>query len=465
MKIKTRFAPSPTGNLHIGSIRTALYSWLFARHNRGIFILRIEDTDEERYQKKFVKAIIDSLNWLKIDWDEGPYYQTKRFDRYNDIINNMLNKGTAYKCICSKERLDNLRKSQIINGQKPRYDGYCKTKYNLSNNIPHVVRFSNPQEGYVIFNDEIRGRIKFNNKELDDLIIRRSDGYPTYNFCVAIDDWDMGITHVIRGEDHINNTPKQINILRAVGANIPTYAHVSMIFGPDGKKLSKRHAAIGILQYRQQGYLPEAILNYLIRLGWSHKNKEIFTVSEMINLFTLNKVSKSPSIFNINKLKWINHHYINTLPAEQIAKYLSQYMNIDCDSKLIKIVEVFGKGYKTLQEISKSCNYCYENFFELNIDCANKYLNYSNYKLLESIRSKLLLTCNWNSENIHEIILNTSKELKVNMNIVCMTLRVAITGNDSSPSINKIIELIGLKITVSRIENALDFIKNIKILK
>ncbi|MBK4775492.1 glutamate--tRNA ligase [Candidatus Pantoea edessiphila] len=465
MNIKTRFAPSPTGYLHIGSIRTALYSWLFARHNKGTFTLRIEDTDTERSQTESVKTIIDSLNWLNIDWDEGPYYQTKRLNLYNDVIDSMLKIGSAYKCICSRERLESLRKLQIIKGEKPRYDGYCRTKFNLPHNIPHVIRFCNPQKGHVTFDDQIRGKITFDNEELDDLIIRRTDGYPTYNFCVAIDDWNMGITHVIRGEDHINNTPRQINILKAIGANIPNYAHVSMIFGPDGKKISKRHGALSILQYKHEGYLPEAILNYLLRLGWSHNDKEIFTISEMINLFTLNKASKSPSIFNINKLKWINHHYINVLPTKYIANHLSKHINVNSELQIEKIVEIFSKGCKTLQEMANSCRYCYEDIQEFNTDYAIKYLNFSNYKLLEYIRNKLLSICDWNAENINKIILNTSKELKVNINNVYMSLRVAITGCNCSPAINKIIELIGLNKTISRIEKALMFIKTSKLSK
>ncbi len=263
MKIKTRFAPSPTGYLHVGGARTALYSWLFTRHFGGEFVLRIEDTDLERSTQEAIDAIMDGMNWLNLDWDEGPYFQTKRFDRYNAVIDQMLENGTAYRCYCSKERLDELRETQMANGEKPRYDGRCRdSQCTHGADEPSVVRFRNPQEGSVIFNDKIRGPIEFSNQELDDLIIRRTDGSPTYNFCVVVDDWDMEITHVIRGEDHINNTPRQINILKALGAPVPEYAHVSMILGDDGKKLSKRHGAVGVMQYRDDGYLPEALLKY-----------------------------------------------------------------------------------------------------------------------------------------------------------------------------------------------------------
>nr|GME07298.1 glutamate--tRNA ligase [Ipomoea batatas] len=302
MKIKTRFAPSPTGFLHVGGARTALYSWLFARHHQGEFVLRIEDTDLERSTPEAIEAIMDGMNWLSLDWDEGPYYQTKRFDRYNAVIDEMQEAGTAYKCYCSKERLEALRETQMANGEKPRYDGRCRDSHeHHAADEPHVVRFRNPQEGSVIFDDQIRGPIEFSNQELDDLIIRRTDGSPTYNFCVVVDDWDMGITHVVRGEDHINNTPRQINILKAIGAQVPVYAHVSMILGDDGKKLSKRHGAVGVMQYRDDGYLPEALLNYLVRLGWSHGDQEIFSVKEMTALFSLDACIR---LFSRARMSW-----------------------------------------------------------------------------------------------------------------------------------------------------------------
>ncbi|WP_016606040.1 glutamate--tRNA ligase, partial [Yersinia pestis] len=356
MKIKTRFAPSPTGYLHVGGARTALYSWLFSRHLGGEFVLRIEDTDLGRSTQEAIDAIMDGMNWLNLDWDEGPYFQTKRFDRYNAVIDQMLDAGTAYRCYCSKERLEALREAQMANGEKPRYDGHCRdSQCTHGADEPSVVRFRNPQEGSVIFDDKIRGPIEFSNQELDDLIIRRTDGSPTYNFCVVIDDWDMEITHVIRGEDHINNTPRQINILKALGAPVPEYAHVSMILGDDGKKLSKRHGAVGVMQYRDDGYLPEALLNYLVRLGWSHGDQEIFSIEEMTQLFTLDAVSKSASAFNTEKLQWLNHHYINSLPPEQVAVHLSwhvEQLGIDTRNgpELVEIVKLLGERCKTLKE-------------------------------------------------------------------------------------------------------------------
>lgn len=376
MKIKTRFAPSPTGYLHVGGARTALYSWLFARNHGGEFVLRIEDTDLERSTPEAIEAIMDGMNWLSLEWDEGPYFQTKRFDRYNAVIDQMLEEGTAYKCYCSKERLEALREEQMAKGEKPRYDGRCRHSHeHHADDEPCVVRFANPQEGSVVFDDQIRGPIEFSNQELDDLIIRRTDGSPTYNFCVVVDDWDMEITHVIRGEDHINNTPRQINILKALKAPVPVYAHVSMINGDDGKKLSKRHGAVSVMQYRDDGYLPEALLNYLVRLGWSHGDQEIFTREEMIKYFTLNAVSKSASAFNTDKLLWLNHHYINALPPEYVATHLQWHIeqeNIDTRNgpQLAELVKLLGERCKTLKEMAQSCRYFYEDFAEFDADAA-----------------------------------------------------------------------------------------------
>lgn len=378
MKIKTRFAPSPTGYLHVGGARTALYSWLFARNHGGEFVLRIEDTDLERSTPEAIEAIMDGMNWLSLEWDEGPYYQTKRFDRYNAVIDQMLEEGTAYKCYCSKERLEALREEQMAKGEKPRYDGRCRHSHeHHADDEPCVVRFANPQEGSVVFDDQIRGPIEFSNQELDDLIIRRTDGSPTYNFCVVVDDWDMEITHVIRGEDHINNTPRQINILKALKAPVPVYAHVSMINGDDGKKLSKRHGAVSVMQYRDDGYLPEALLNYLVRLGWSHGDQEIFTREEMIKYFTLNAVSKSASAFNTDKLLWLNHHYINALPPEYVATHLQWHIeqeNIDTRNgpQLADLVKLLGERCKTLKEMAQSCRYFYEDFAEFDADAGDR---------------------------------------------------------------------------------------------
>ncbi|MGC0989849.1 glutamate--tRNA ligase [Pantoea agglomerans] len=464
MKIKTRFAPSPTGYLHVGGARTALYSWLFARHNQGEFVLRIEDTDLERSTPEAIEAIMDGMNWLSLDWNEGPYYQTKRFDRYNAVINVMLEAGTAYKCYCSKERLEALREEQMANNEKPRYDGRCRDSHeHHADDEPCVVRFRNPQEGSVIFDDQIRGPIEFSNQELDDLIIRRTDGSPTYNFCVVVDDWDMGITHVIRGEDHINNTPRQINILKAIGAQVPVYAHVSMILGDDGKKLSKRHGAVGVMQYRDDGYLPEALLNYLVRLGWSHGDQEIFSVAEMAELFTLDAVSKSASAFNTEKLQWLNHHYINTLPPEYVATHLQwhieeQKIDTRTGPELAKLVGLLGERCKTLKEMAASCRYFYEDFAEFDADAAKKHLRPVARQPLEVVRDKLAAIEEWTAENVHQAIQSTADELEVGMGKVGMPLRVAVTGAGQSPGLDVTVEAIGRSRSIARIEQALAFI-------
>lgn len=464
MKIKTRFAPSPTGYLHVGGARTALYSWLFARHNKGEFVLRIEDTDLERSTPEAIEAIMDGMNWLNLEWDEGPYFQTKRFDRYNAVIDEMLVAGTAYKCYCSKERLDALREEQMANGDKPRYDGRCRHDHSEhAADEPCVVRFANPQEGSVIFDDQIRGPIEFSNQELDDLIIRRTDGSPTYNFCVVVDDWDMEITHVVRGEDHINNTPRQINILKALNAPVPVYAHVSMINGDDGKKLSKRHGAVSVMQYRDDGYLPEALLNYLVRLGWAHGDQEIFSREEMIELFSLNSVSKSASAFNTDKLLWLNHHYINTMQPEYVATYLQWHIeqaNIDTriGPELADLVKLLGERCKTLKEIAESCRYFYEEFDEFDADAAKKHLRPVARQPLEVVRDKIAAITEWTAENVHHAIQATADELEVGMGKVGMPLRVAVTGAGHSPALDVTVHAIGKSRSVARINKALGFI-------
>lgn len=463
-KIKTRFAPSPTGYLHVGGARTALYSWLFSRHNKGEFVLRIEDTDLERSTQPAIDAIMDGMNWLNLNWDEGPYYQTKRFDRYNQVIDQMLAAGTAYRCYCSKERLEKLREDQMAKGEKPRYDGCCRHgNHNHTPDEPHVVRFLNPQEGAVIFDDKIRGPIEFSNQELDDLIIRRTDGSPTYNFCVVIDDWDMEITHVIRGEDHINNTPRQINILKALGAPVPEYAHVSMILGDDGKKLSKRYNAVSVMQYRDDGYLPEALLNYLVRLGWSHGDQEIFSIDEMIKDFTLEAISKSASAFNTDKLLWLNHHYINTLPAEQVAVHLDWHIkqqNIDTSNgpSLVELIKLLGERCKTLKEMAESCHYFYVDFDSFEETAAKKHLRPVARQPLEVVRDKLSAITDWTAENVHKAIQETAEELEVGMGKVGMPLRVAVTGAGQSPALDVTVHAIGKARSIARINKALDFI-------
>lgn len=461
MKVKTRFAPSPTGFLHVGGARTALYSWLFARHHQGEFVLRIEDTDLERSTQEAIDAIIEGMNWLGLSWDEGPYYQTKRFDRYNAVIDQMLADGRAYKCYCSRERLDALREEQMAKGEKPRYDGRCRDSHeHHAADEPCVIRFRNPQEGVVSFDDHVRGHIEFANNELDDLIIRRTDGAPTYNFCVVIDDWDMEITHVVRGEDHVNNTPRQINIYKALGAPVPEFAHVSMILGDDGTKLSKRHGAVGVMQYRDDGYLPEALLNYLVRLGWSHGDQEVFSMAEMISLFSLDAIGKSASAFNTDKLKWLNNHYIRTLEPSYVAKHLEWHMaeqKIDyaAGPALTEVVSLLAERCQTLVELAAQSRYFYEEYEAIDEAAAKKHLKAAAHEPLALIRDKLAALGEWEVEPLHHVIQATADELGLGMGKVGMPLRVAVTGLGQSPSIDAVMKLVGRERVLARLDKVI----------
>lgn len=470
MKVKTRFAPSPTGFLHVGGARTALYSWLYAKHGGGEFVLRIEDTDLERSTPEAIDAIMEGMEWLGLDWNEGPYYQTKRFDRYNDVIDQLLEENKAYKCYASKVLLDELRELQMNEGVKPRYDAnhprILEANTNVVPDAPHVIRFRNPKEGVVVFDDAIRGPIEIANSELDDLIIRRSDGSPTYNFCVVIDDWDMEITHVIRGEDHINNTPRQINIYLALGAPVPTFAHCSMILGDDGAKLSKRHGAVSVMQYRDDGYLPQALLNYLVRLGWSHGDQEIFSKQEMIDLFHLGSVSKSASAFNTDKLRWLNNHYIKTSDPTYVATYLQWHLDNKCidtsnGPAINDAIKLLGERCSTLVELAEQCRYFYQDFDEFDAAAAKKHLRPVAKEALELALLKISLITDkeWTTENLHAVIEDICRELELGMGKVGMPLRVALTGQSQSPSVDAVMMLIGKNRVLARIQMALDFIE------
>ncbi|MFT6986254.1 MAG: glutamyl-tRNA synthetase [Psychromonas sp.] len=463
MTVKTRFAPSPTGFLHVGGARTALYSWLYAKSQGGKFILRIEDTDIERSTQEAVDAILEGMTWMGLTWDEGPYYQTKRFDRYKEIIAKMLADGTAYKCYCSKERVNELREAQEKAGEAARYDGKCRDLAPLETDAPYVIRFKNPKEGSVKFDDHVRNHIEVSNSELDDLIIQRTDGTPTYNFCVVVDDWDMGITHVVRGEDHINNTPRQINILKALNAPLPEYAHVAMILGDDGAKLSKRHGAVSVMQFRDEGYLPEALKNYLVRLGWSHGDQEIFSEQEMIDLFSLDAINKAPSAFNTDKLVWLNQHYIKTLDPAYVAEHLAWHManqKIDMSNgpSLPEIVSALSERAKTLVELASSSRYFFEEYENFDAAAAKKHLRPVAKEALALVQQKLQETDDWSEQTLHQVINDTADELEVGMGKVGMPLRVAITGAGQSPSLDVTLHLIGKERSIARITRALEFI-------
>lgn len=465
MKICTRFAPSPTGNLHLGSIRTALYSWLYARNRSGQFVLRIEDTDQERSTQEATQMIFDSMEWLGLDYDAGPFHQTARLDKYRHAAEQLIADGLAYRCYCSKERLNTLREKQLANKEKPRYDGCCRNK-NLPANEgqPFVIRFKNAQEGKVDFEDQVLGHLSFQNSELDDLIIIRSDNFPTYNFCVVVDDLDMKITHVIRGADHVNNTPRQINIFRAFQATPPTYAHVPLILGNDGKLLSKRHGAAGVLHYRDEGFLPEAMLNYLIRLGWSHGNQEIFSRAEMIKLFDIKDINKAAASFDPEKLLWLNRHYIKTLEPQIIANYLQPFMQelkIDCQSggpTLIDLVVALRERSETLREMAVKSRCFYEDFKQYQEE-AKQHLVPEILPFIQEIRKHLETLEPWTDENLHQVIENIATQFNLKLGKVAQPLRVIVTGTTVSPPLNTTLRLIGKQRTLQRIDDALAYIR------
>lgn len=464
MIVRTRFAPSPTGYLHIGGARTALYSWLFAKKQNGKFILRIEDTDTERSTQEAVEAILAGMHWLDLDYQEGPFYQTKRLDRYHEVINQLLKEKKAYRCYCPKERLEKLRLEQLEKKEKPRYDQFCRDLEGEPNQ-PYVIRFRNPQEGVVTFEDQVRGTISVQNSELDDLVLVRTDGMPTYNFSVVIDDLDMNITHVIRGDDHINNTPRQINIFKALGATPPLYAHVPMILGPDGKRLSKRHGAVSVLQYRDEGYLPDALINYLVRLGWSHGDQEIFSKEDMINYFSLNQISRSPATFNPEKLLWLNQHYLKTSPPEYIATHLAWHfekmsINVMHGPPLKEVILAQRERVKTLVEMAERSRFLYEDQLEYDETAIKKEFNENTSQILKLLLTELTSLEKWNKENLHEVIRKVTEQLGVKMGKVAQPLRIAITGSTMSPSIDVTLELLGKEKTLQRLENAIQLIHN-----
>ena len=464
MAVKTRFAPSPTGYLHVGGARTALFSWLYARKHGGQFVLRIEDTDLERSTQESVDAILEGMQWLDLDYDEGPFYQTKRFDRYNEVIDQLIDKGMAYRCSCSKERLDNLREEQMAAKQKPRYDGHCRHA-NVSANEPHVIRFLNPTEGSVIFNDLVKGDIEVSNNELDDLIIRRTDGSPTYNLTVVVDDHDMEITQVIRGDDHINNTPRQINMYQAMGWSVPEFAHLPMILGDDGARLSKRHGAVSVMQYADDGYLPEGLLNYLVRLGWSHGDQELFNREEMIELFELTNVNRAPSAFNTEKLNWLNAHYIKEASPADLAplllKHLQQQLAIEATdlAVLAQIVEAQRERASTLVELAEISTFYFNDPEGYSSKPAKKALVEEAIAPLTHAREALAQLTAWEREPIHQCVADSVAALEIGFGKLAMPLRISVTDGAPSPDLDLTLYLVGREATLRRIDNAIAFIQ------
>ena len=464
MSVRTRFAPSPTGYLHIGGVRTALFNWLYARHCGGTFILRIEDTDRERSTDESVQAILDGMAWMGLDYDEGPIYQTGRLERYQKVIDQLLDAGKAYRCYCTKEELDKIREEQRAQGIKPRYNRHCRDRHNPERpDARPVIRFKNPLQGSVAFDDAIRGKVVISNDELDDLVIARTNGGPTYNFAVVVDDIDMEITHVIRGDDHVNNTPRQINIFKALGAALPVFAHVPMIVGGDGQRLSKRHGAVSVLQYRDEGFLPEAMRNYLVRLGWSSGDQEIFSLDEMISSFDIQNVNRAASSFDSDKLKWLNQHYIKASDSAQLVALLSDRLkgrgiDVSGGPPVDDVVSALRERAQTLGEMADKSEYFFSDFEDYDTKAAQKHLRPVARDMLADVRSRLSVVEPWSAELIHAQVMATVEDYDAKLGKLAQPLRVAVSGTAATPPIDETLLLVGKARTVDRIDRALVFI-------
>ena len=460
MTVRTRFAPSPTGYLHIGGARTALFAWAYARRHGGRFILRIEDTDVARSTPAAVQAILDGMQWLGLAHDEGPFYQMQRMDRYKQVIAQMLAAGTAYHCYTSSEELDAMRQAQMARHEKPRYDGRWRPEPGKVLPAPPagvapVVRFCNPIEGSVAWDDGVKGRIEIGNAELDDFIIARADGTPTYNFCVVVDDWDMGITHVIRGDDHVNNTPRQINVLKALGAQVPQYAHLSMILGDDGTKLSKRHGAVSVMQYDEDGYLPEAVLNYLARLGWSHGDDEVFSMAQFVQWFDLDHVTSSAVQFNTEKLNWLNAHYLKSAAATRLAgevagRLAKRGIDPEAGAPLEKVVALYQDRVASLNELADAVEpFCL--FVHPSAEMIATHLTDAARMALKDLRNRLA-SCPWEKAAIGAAMKETLNACGMKMPQVAIPLRVALLGQPQSPAIDAVLEVLGRNEVLARID-------------
>lgn len=458
--VRTRFAPSPTGFLHLGGARTALFSWAFARHHGGTFVLRIEDTDLERSTPEAVQAILDGMAWLGLDADEGPFYQMRRMDRYREVIQRMLEEGTAYYCYCTLEEVEAMREKARAAGLKPRYDGTWrpepgKTLPPVPADRKPVVRFRTPQDGVTAWNDMVKGPIAFDNSELDDLIIARPDGTPTYNFCVVVDDWDMGITHVIRGDDHVNNTPRQINILRALGADIPVYGHVPMILGPDGEKLSKRHGAVSVMEYDKAGYLPDAMVNYLARLGWSHGNDELFTREQLVEWFDTRNLSKSPAQWDPKKLNWVNAHYIKqSSDADLAARVAPRILERGGDPQAVDLADVMSllkARAETLNELAEGAMLFCGPYTPADPALMAEHVDDTARTLLADFAAQARALPEWNAEGIDALIKALLATHGVKMPKLGIPLRLVVTGQKQTPSIGHVLAILGRDLVLERL--------------
>jgi glutamyl-tRNA synthetase len=462
--IRVRFAPSPTGHLHIGGARTALFNWLFARHGGGTFILRIEDTDRSRSTEEFIEAIIEGMKWLGLDWDEGPYRQTERFTIYKRCVDRLLQEGKAYHCYCIPEELERRRQEAMAQGKMPKYDGRCREmKESLSSRIP-AVRFKMPQEGQTLVRDLVRGDVVFDNSQLDDLIITRSDGTPTYNFVVVVDDVDMKITHVIRGDDHLNNTPKQIHIYKAFGYELPAFAHLPMILGSDKSRLSKRHGATSVLAYRDKGYLPDALVNYLVRLGWSYGDREVFSREELIRFFSFENVGKSSAVFNQEKLLWLNGQYMmRTEPSDLTALVnpflvkeglITEGQEID-RSWLSKAIVTLQERAKTMNELARALSYYLVEELEYGEKARAKFLTGESLPYLRELKEGLALLSVFSAGEIEKVFRAITEKYGIKLGSLAQPVRVAITGGTESPGIFEVLEIVGKEKTLRRLERAI----------
>jgi glutamyl-tRNA synthetase len=467
MSVVTRFAPSPTGFLHIGGARTALFSYLYARRFGGKYLLRIEDTDRERSTDAAVQAIFDGLDWLGLKSDVEPVFQTRRFERYREVIAQMLAAGTAYHCYCSKEELEAMRAAQMARKEKPRYDGRWRPEPGKAlppppAGVQPVVRFRNPVAGEVVVDDLIKGAVVFDSSELDDLIIARTDGTPTYNFCVVVDDMDMGITHVIRGDDHVNNTPRQINILKALGATPPRYAHVPMILGADGVKLSKRHGAVSVIEYRALGFLPEALLNYLARLGWSHGDEEIFSLAKLVELFDVERVQKSPARFDMEKAIWVNHQYLKVADPQAVALEFDWHLRrLGVDPSggpaLGAVIEQQRERCKTLAEMAEKSLFFFAELKGYNEKDAAKHLTAEAGALLAQLADALRALADWTAPALHAAVNGFAEARGLSLGKVAQPIRVAVAGMAVSPPIDQTLFLLGRERTLARLAAAVHY--------
>jgi glutamyl-tRNA synthetase len=460
--IRTRFAPSPTGFLHIGGARTALFNWLYARHLGGKFVLRIEDTDQLRSTDESTKAILDAMTWMGLSWDEGPYFQAQRVELHRQMVQKLISEGKAYYCTCTSEELENKRKQALACGKKPKYDGTCRDK-NLSKSEGCVVRFRGAQTGITIVEDLVKGNITFNNDEMDDLIIERGDGYPTYNFAVVIDDALMNITHVIRGDDHVNNTPRQILLYQALGYEVPKFAHVPMILGSDKARLSKRHGATSVMAYKEMGFLPEALVNYLVRLGWSHGDQEIFSLNELAELFTLDAVGKSAAIFNPEKLLWLNAHYIKEAKPDRLLEEMKTMWPESAGKSdrdfLRKVIVDMQPRSKTLVELAALADFYFAESIDYESDAARKFLLPEVTQYLKDLIEVLPSPESFTKEGMETFLRDFTEKRGIKFKIIAQPLRVALTGKTVSPGIDEVMVTLGKQRVTKRISDAIAYIE------